>query len=464
MALENNQELVVQKLQPQIVKTAVDEERARFDPILFGAVGWEREQGELVRGLDTQNSFITDTWVEEVGVKKLFPTGTTIGFGATTEMADKASQRQLVQSRLGLTVTQALLRGFGPEANLAAVRQAKLDTISSEYDLRGFALMLVADVEATYWDYVLYTHEIEVLEQSVGMAGEQLKNIQERVKAGTTPQTDLTAAEAEMALRRQDVVEAQSSRGKALVHLRRLLNLPGGDPWTRELRLLDKLTPQAGPVDDVELHAQLAMRMRPEINAAKLGIQRGDLQIVKTRNGLLPKLDLFLTVGKSGYAQSFGNAWKNIGGDSHDLLVGVSAEYPAGNHEARGRYQRAVLTRRAADESVKNLEQIVQEEVRTAYLEATRAREQIAASAATRKLDEEKLRVEADRFMLVRATSFQVARAQRDLAKSRVAEVRAAAEYQKALVELYRADGSLLERRGVSAPGRDPPKGATASR
>jgi outer membrane protein TolC len=464
MALENNQELVVQKLQPQIVKTAVDEARAIFDPILFGSVGREREQGELVRGLDTQNSFITDTWVEEVGVQKFFPTGTTIGFGATTEMADKARQRQLVQSRLGLTVTQALLRGFGPEVNLAAVRQAKLDTISSEYELRGFALMLVADVEATYWDYVLYTHEIEVLEQSVRMAEEQLKNIQERVKAGTAPQMELSAAEAEIALRRQDVVEAQSSQGKALVHLRRLLNLPGGDPWTRELRLLDRLSAPAAPVDDVELHAQLAMRMRPEINAAKLGIERGDLQIVRTKNGLLPKLDLFLTVGKSGYAQSFGNAWKNIGGDEHDLLVGVSAKYPAGNHEARGRYQRAVLTRRAADESVKNLEQIVQEEVRTAYLEARRAKEQIAASADTRKLDEEKLRVEAERFMLGRATSFQVARAQRDLAKSRVAEVRAAAEYQKALAELYRADGSLLERRGVSAPGRDPPKGATASR
>jgi outer membrane protein TolC len=144
--------------------------------------------------------------------------------------------------------------------------------------------------------------------------------------------------------------------------------------------------------------------------------------------------------------------------------MGVSAEYPAGNHEARGRYQRALLTRRAADESVKNLEHIVQEEVRTAYLEAIRAREQITASAATRRLDEEKLRVEMERFMLGRATSFQVARAQRDLAKSRVAEVRAAAEYQKALAELYRADGSLLERRGVSAPGRDPPKTDLAGR
>jgi hypothetical protein len=34
-------------------------------------------------------------------------------------------------------------------------------------------------------------------------------------------------------------------------------------------------------------------------------IERDELEIVKTRNGLLPKLDLFVNMGKSGYASSF---------------------------------------------------------------------------------------------------------------------------------------------------------------
>jgi hypothetical protein len=57
-----------------------------------------------------------------------------------------------------------------------------------------------------------------------------------------------------------------------------------------------------------------------------------------------------------------------------------------------------------------------------------------------------------------------VARAQRDLNKSKLAEVQAALDYQKALVELYRFEGSLLERRGVSAPGRGPVDSEQASR
>jgi len=464
MALENDGELVIQRLRPQIRRTFEQEARGRFDPVFFGQVGWDRESGEALRGVGTRYSFITDSWVERAGVREFFSTGTEISLEATTRLADRAATRQLVESRLGLTVTQALLHGFGPEVNLASIRQAKLDTLRCEYEVRGFALALVADVEQVYWDHILHAQEVEVLQQSIAMAEALVGNIKERVKAGTSPTMDLTAAQAEAALRRQDLVDAESDRAKSLVRLRRMLNPPGEDPWNRDLRLLDKPVVQDGPVDDVESHVQLAMRMRPEINAAKLGVARGDLEIVKTKNGLLPRLDLFLTIGKSGYAESFGNAWQNIGGDGHDLLVGVSAEYPAGNHAARGRYQRAVLTRRAADEAVKNLEQIVQEDVRTAYLEVKRAREQMTAAATTWKLDDDKLRVEMEKFQLGRGTPFLVARAQRDLVKSRLAEVQAAVDYQKALVDLYRFEGSLLERRGVSAPGRDPPLTAGALR
>ena len=55
-----------------------------------------------------------------------------------------------------------------------------------------------------------------------------------------------------------------------------------------------------------------------------------------------------------------------------------------------------------------------------------------------------------------KSTSFLVAQAQRDLLASRIAEVRAIVNYLKALIDLYRQDGSLLERRGIAAPGRDP--------
>jgi outer membrane protein TolC len=54
-----------------------------------------------------------------------------------------------------------------------------------------------------------------------------------------------------------------------------------------------------------------------------------------------------------------------------------------------------------------------------------------------------------------RSTAFLVSQAQRDLLSSQIAEVRAVANYLKALVALYTLEGSLLERRGIEAPGQD---------
>jgi len=85
-----------------------------------------------------------------------------------------------------------------------------------------------------------------------------------------------------------------------------------------------------------------------------------------------------------------------------------------------------------------------------------RAREQVAATAATRKLQQETLRAETEKFSVGKSTTFLVAQAQRDLVVSQIAEIEAVVNLLKGLVELYRLEGSLLERRGVDAPGRQP--------
>lgn len=50
----------------------------------------------------------------------------------------------------------------------------------------------------------------------------------------------------------------------------------------------------------------------------------------------------------------------------------------------------------------------------------------------------------------------------RDLLASQISEVQAVAAYLKAVVELYRLDGSLLQRRGITAPGENPVRLAPA--
>jgi len=72
---------------------------------------------------------------------------------------------------------------------------------------------------------------------------------------------------------------------------------------------------------------------------------------------------------------------------------------------------------------------------------------------ATRKFQEEKLRIETEKFRVGRSTNLFVAQAQRDLLASRIGEVQALVNYLKSLTRFYQLEGSLLERRGIQAPG-----------
>ena len=226
--------------------------------------------------------------------------------------------------------------------------------------------------------------------------------------------------------------------------------------WERDVMLIYEPTLPEIRLEPVDQYVAVAMRMRPILNQTRLEIERGDLELVKTRNGLLPRLDLFVTLGKSGYANAFGDAFDRLDGDSYDAQAGLTFQLPLFNRQSEALHRRAQLTREQTQKAMNNLAQLVEVDVRTAHIEVDRTQQQIGASSATRRFDEEKLRTETEKLRVGRSTSYLVAQAQRDLLASRLAEVRALVNYIKALINLYRLDGSLLERRGIAAPGREP--------
>jgi len=136
--------------------------------------------------------------------------------------------------------------------------------------------------------------------------------------------------------------------------------------------------------------------------------------------------------------------------------VGLNFERPIRNRSAKAQHRRSLLQESQAEKTLENLSQLIELDVRNAYIEVNRTREQIAASAATRKFQEEKLRIETEKFRVGRSTNLLVAQAQRDLLVNRIAEVNTVVNYLKALTSFYRMEGSLLERRGIAAPGRKP--------
>ncbi|MFA6133146.1 MAG: TolC family protein [Phycisphaerae bacterium] len=450
-ALENNEALVVERYNPEISRTGVMIQRAAFDPNFFAGVSTQRTKTKFP-GID---SFVGKSTDGLVGISEFLPTGTTIDLGLTTNVQN--NDPDLFGSRAGLSINQSLLQGGSIAANLASLRQAKIDVLTTQYQLRGFAEQLVASTEETYWDYVLAQRQIEIVEQSLQLAEDQLNDTNERIAVGKLAETERAAAEAEVASRKSTLINARSALQNVRLSMLCLINPPGAKLFDREIVPRELPTIPALDLGAVEDHVKVGFRMRPDLNEARLRVNRGDLEIVKTRNGLLPQLDLFTNLGRTGYAGSFGPSLNNIThGPSYDMEVGLDFQYPLLNRAAEAKNTAATLNRDKLKEALKNQAQLAEVDVRTAYIEVVRSNEQVFAKGATRKAQEETVRAETEKFRVGSSTSLLVATAQRDLLVAQIAEVQAVADYLKSLVELYRLDGSLLERRGVASPGRTP--------
>jgi outer membrane protein TolC len=458
LAMENNRSLIVERMNPQISRTFEKEELAAFEPVLGAEVSPKRTVADRLSraGASTETS-IVDAVTGTVSLSKLFPTGTSVELQGGTSYTDSSLYSDtFTANRLGVSVTQALLQGRDITANMASVNQARLDTLISEYELRGFAETLLEDVESKFWDYAVAQKQIEIYADSLSLAEKQMAETQERIAIGSLAETELAAAQAEVALGRENLINARSNLAKERLNLLWLLNPSPSIDWDRAIVLEYQTLLPSINLDNVEQHVQVALKMRPDLNQARLQIKRGDLELVKTKNGLLPKMDLFIAYGNTGYANTFNRAMREFDRDKYDVTVGLTLEYPPANQAARARHSRAVISKQQLLASLDNLIQLSQVDVRSAYIEVTRTREQISATAATRNFQQEKLRAETEKFRVGRSTSLLVAQAQRDLVASQIAEIQAVANYLKALVDLYRLEGSLLQRRGISAPGAKP--------
>ncbi len=453
-ALENNRGLRVERITPEIQRTFEEQERAVFDPVIDAGAAASVDKTPP-EGSSSRDARISEAEID-LGATKTFPTGTEVRIGLSGERRWSNRIETRYATRAGLSLTQALLRGRGREVNLATLRQAELSTRTSQYEFRGVAEALAARTEQAYWDFILARRQLRIFEESVSLARRQLEETREIVGVGRLPETELVAARAEEALRRQELIDARNETALSRLRLLRLINPPGTDLWSRELILEDDPAVPEIDLDDVSAHVDLALRMRPDLNQARLAARMEELELVKTRNGLLPRMDLFISLGKTGYSDSFGDSVRELSGDHYDALAGLSFEFPVGNRDRRARHERANLSLAQAREALDNLAQLVALDVRSAYIELDTAQQQIRATTATRKLEEEKVRIETEKFRVGRSTSFLVAQAQRDLVRSRIQEIQAVVTVLKALVDLYHLEGSLLERWGIQAPGTGP--------
>lgn len=450
-ALARNRSLAVERFSPDIAATLPGEALGAFDPVLGATTSFGRSA--LQRGpTDTQASVRR---TQDASVELTQPTAVGPEFflsGGLERRSDSGRDRQeFLDAEVGLNAP--LLRGAGSRVGLIDLRQAENQAAASMAELRGFINDLVAQVEAAYWELALAEETVRIRLASLELAREQERFNRDLFEVGSALEGDVLTAQAEAAAREADLADARAERRQRVLDLLRLLSPEAPADWDSEIRLLDPV--EVAPVAVAPFESLgLALAYRAELAQARLDFSNSELEVLRTRNGLLPRLDGFASYSRNAVGDDFRDAFDTARErDSEGYRTGVAFETALYRRGERARLRRAQFQEAQAREAIRNLEELLHLEVRQAVIEVERQWERLAASEKAVEGRTEQLRIAVDRAEAGLLSTLDAVQIQRDFVEAQVDLATTRVRYIQALTELYRREGALAERRGIAAGG-----------
>ena len=461
LALEQNLDLRVERINPLIQDAFVAEARSVYTPELSTTLtgdDWDRPAGNIFDGGDVvTNRFVQD----DVGVVQQVPwkggrysAGWTGRRSTTTNVF--TSFNPLLQTNLNLNYTQPLVRNFGIDAFRQQIAISRANRDISDIELRRIVVLTERTVRNAYWQLVFARSFLEVQRQSLALAEESLRNNRTRVEVGTMAPIDIVEAENEVARNIEAVIRAEADLERAEDQLRTLVFDPRDTPdfWSISLQPSDSPVLQAREID-VDAAVRNALLNRTDLGTLDQNLEIADTDIRYFRNQQLPAVDLrvdYRLTGQGGErlirAGGFpgtvvGTEQRSFGSTLGDILanefpnwtVGVTVSYPFGTSAADAALERARLERSRSEASRQSLELRIAAEVRDAARSVRTNLQRVEATRASRELAERRLEAEQRKFEVGLSTNFLVFQAQRDLATARNTEQQAILDYIRSLVD-----------------------------
>jgi len=363
------------------------------------------------------------------------------------------------ETALNLRYEQSLLRNFGLDVNQAPIEITQNNTKVSESQFREIVMETMQASEFAYWNLVFARMDLEVKRQSLRLAGELLQMNRAKVEVGTMAPIDVTQAEAGVASREEAVIVAEAAVKNAEDVIRRLLNPPSDSPiWTSTLLPADSPTFEVVSPDLASARSVAAQR-RPELEQQRYAIESLKLEeriTQKATNWDLKAVAAYNLEGLAGQSEFLGfdepftNALSDLDRTKFaDWSLGLQLDIPLGNRAAKAQHTATTLRLQLEEVQLLNLVQAADIDVRAKVRDVVTNVKRVEAARKNRDLQQKNVEAEQKKFDNGMSTSFTVLQIQEDLATAERQENLAIIDYNKSLVSLERAKGTLLEARQV---------------
>ena len=197
---------------------------------------------------------------------------------------------------------------------------------------------------------------------------------------------------------------------------------------------------------DLQESWRMGLELRPDLLQSKEQLERQQVVLRFNKNQLLPSLDLRLTYGHNGFGSNLDTGFQGIrDGSGQNYSYGIILTIPFSNKVARNAYHASRLEKERLVLSYKQVEQQIVVEIDNAVKAARTAYARIDATREARLYAEAALEAEEKKLANGKSTSFFVLQLQRDLTGARLSELRALADYNRAVSNLRLSEGTTLE-------------------
>lgn len=460
LALENNLDLKIEKLARTVAKQEVQAAQGSYDPALALSATRAHEEtagqsagtaaGALeILGAETDN----DSYEASVGGATSLG-GLSYEVGTRTGDADGTRDGNPFDTSTGsagITLTQPLLKGFKSDSARYQVAVARGQSAEARVQLEAKAQDVVAQVEQTWYALVRAREGIRVQEDAVRLATQLYEDNRRKVQIGAMSVLDEKQAESQAASARADLSLTRRAYAEAQNQLKTLIFADHRNFRELELAAVGEL--EARPVQlDPEVAGERALLDRPNLRQARLALERQGLTVAHQRNQTLPALDL---VGGYGVAASDEDSRGDVfdqmeSADEPYWTAGVALTVPLGNRTAESRHAQSLANEQKMQLQLQQLEETALVEVDDAAAAVATGLERVQATREAREYAEQALQAEQRRLDSGKSTSFIVLQLQRNLTQARNSEILALVDYNLQLSALALAEGTMLERHGVT--------------
>jgi outer membrane protein TolC len=503
LGIENNTDVQLVRYDPPIAEYENEAAWGVHDPTLFGNYTYTSTN------LPVASVFFPSQFVERVsdgqaGVSGLVPrlgwlyqlaysgdrTSTnsfvqTLGKTYTSDLTASLTAPLLRGAWWGAAWTQVELTGIGSELAREQFRQRLMDIVGGP---PGVPLEANPGIEFAYWTLAARKQELEVANKSLETARALLGQTKAQYDVGVVSRVEVVEAEAGVADREFRQITADNLYRNAQDELIDRVYGPRLTPTSRlEIEPTDRPESYVTFAVDPDLSMQRALERRPELSIANQQVDQSEIALKFAKNERLPQLDAVASYGThglsgnnprcpfsttkvgslcvsnadptvtfplaqpSGIGTRYSDAddfwWK--GQDNRVWVGGAVFSIPIPNTTARSNVAISELQLRRAVTNVRRVEQDIVKDVRDAVRNLASALQGVEAAERFVAASQEQLRAERIRLEHGESTPFEVLQREEDLVTAESQRITALRIYHGSVTALDRAQGTLLEDRGI---------------